>query len=425
MRTVDVVVVGGGVAGLVGACETARGGLSTLLLEAAPDVGGRARTRDSGGYALNQGPHALYVEGAFRKALADLGVDHPGRPPNIAAGALLWGEARHPLPLSLGAILRLTPLGVLDRLQLARTFGQIAEGRYGLRGQPLRAFTSALRPKVGQLLEAMVRLSTYANAPDDIDGQAALDQVRLSLGGVIYLDGGWGRIVEGLRRVGETAGVEVATSRRAALVVRSGENWRTRVEGGEVVESRSVILAVDPAESPRLCPSSVELSRAVALARPIRAVSLDLALSSRPVAGSGFALGVDEALYFSIHSDAAKLAPEGGAVIHASRYLAPDEAARPEHLERLERLVTLMQPGWRAAEVGRQRLTGIVVTHDIPHHARGGRRAPVSPADAPGLFLAGDWVGDAGMLSDASAASARAAAAGVLQRQGRGIMKAA
>jgi hypothetical protein len=31
-------------------------------------------------------------------------------------------------------------------------------------------------------------------------------------------------------------------------------------------------------------------------------------------------------------------------------------------------------------------------------------------ADAPGAFLAGDWVGDEGMLSDAAAASAVLAA---------------
>jgi hypothetical protein len=40
-------------------------------------------------------------------------------------------------------------------------------------------------------------------------------------------------------------------------------------------------------------------------------------------------------------------------------------------------------------------------------------RPSVAIADAPGLFIAGDWVGEEGMISDASAASAVAASAAI------------
>jgi hypothetical protein len=40
-------------------------------------------------------------------------------------------------------------------------------------------------------------------------------------------------------------------------------------------------------------------------------------------------------------------------------------------------------------------------------------RPAVSLPDAPGLFIAGDWVGDEGMIADAAAASSVAAASAI------------
>ena len=95
-------------------------------------------------------------------------------------------------------LLRATPLDVLDRLQLVKTFGDEAHGAYGVSGQPLTAFTGRLRPRVAKMIETLIRLVTYVHAPDLIDGKAALDQLKLSFGGVLYVDGGWGELVAGL-----------------------------------------------------------------------------------------------------------------------------------------------------------------------------------------------------------------------------------
>src|SRR3546814_19437837 len=57
------------------------------------------------------------------------------------------------------------------------------------------------------------------------------------------------------------------------------------------------------------------------LFRSIRLVCLDVALSSLPDKDTLFALGIDRPLYFSVHSTHAKLAPEGGALIHVAKYL--------------------------------------------------------------------------------------------------------
>ena len=82
-----------------------------------------------------------------------------------------------------------------------------------------------------------------------------------------------------------------------------------------------------------------------------------------------------------------------------------------------QRLLDLMQPGWRAALVARRFLPHLTVSHALVTAAQGGTAGRPGPAvpDVPGLYVAGDWVGPEGMLADASLASARQAARLILQ----------
>ena len=59
-----------------------------------------------------------------------------------------------------------------------------------------------------------------------------------------------------------------------------------------------------------------------------------------------------------------------------------------------------------------QPLRGITVAHGVVRWDR--PRPGVALPDAPGVFIAGDWVGDEGMISDASAASAMEAARAIV-----------
>ncbi len=74
----DVAVVGGGLAGLAAATSLARAGRSVVVFERSQRLGGRAMTRDTGGFAFNLGAHALYAAGAGARVLAGLGVEPVG-----------------------------------------------------------------------------------------------------------------------------------------------------------------------------------------------------------------------------------------------------------------------------------------------------------------------------------------------------------
>ena len=124
------------------------------------------------------------------------------------------------------------------------------------------------------------------------------------------------------------------------------------------------------------------------------------------------AFGVDAPVYFSVHSAIARLTPEGGALIHVSKYLPPGEEAGQAVRNELESLMEMMQPGWRAQVVHERFIPSLTVTHAQLTAARGGAWGrPASRLESfDNVSIAGDWVGPHGQLSDAATASAADAA---------------
>jgi oxygen-dependent protoporphyrinogen oxidase len=96
----DVVVVGGGLAGLTAARELGRAGLSVLLLEGSPDVGGKLRTGVVGGVQVDVGAESMLARRPEGVGLAEeLGLDlvHPA-----SGSTQLWTRgALRPLPRTL------------------------------------------------------------------------------------------------------------------------------------------------------------------------------------------------------------------------------------------------------------------------------------------------------------------------------------
>ena len=270
-------------------------------------------------------------------------------------------------------------------------------------------------------MEALARLTTYGVDVDSLSAGAAVRQLQLAGRSVLYLDGGWQSLVDALAAAVREAGVRVATGARVAAVERGGDRGVTgvRLADGTRHDGRAVVVAAGPCETAAL----VEGSEATSLApwrdaaAPVFMASLDLGLSRLPRPRALFALGIDRPVYFSVHSATARLAPAGGALVHAAMYLGARASSRAEDVRaELEALVDLVQPGWREAVVHARFLPRLLVAHGLPSAAQGGAegRPGAVVSDVPRLFIAGDWVGPTGLLADASLASARQAADAVL-----------
>ncbi len=419
-RVNGVIVIGGGLAGLTAATILAQAGRPVQVLEQAATLGGRAHTHKEGGFLFNRGPHALYRAGAARATLRRLGIAYRGHwVPPAAAG--LTHERIGPLPAGLGSFLTTPFLSGAGRRELLPLLLRLtrldtcAWDRVPLAEWLAREFhDSSLRT----LLELLVRVSSYSNAPAQVSAGAVLYQLRQVLfSSVEYLDGGWITLVQALAATAQAAGATIQTRGRVAAVAKAPNGWTVTLADGTSRQAAAVVLAVGPQPAARLVQGAGHDTPAAwaAAAIPVQAACLDVGLRNLPRPQARVVYGVDTPLYYSVHSARARLAPEGAATIHVARYLAPGEdgaAAAPT----LEALLDRVQPGWRNVCVVRRFLPQMTVSEALVTAAAGGtagRPAPAVP-DAPGLYVAGDWVGRTGLLADAALASAAQAAESIL-----------
>jgi phytoene dehydrogenase-like protein len=236
---------------------------------------------------------------------------------------------------------------------------------------------------------------------------------------VWYLDRGWQTLVDGLRDRAAGWGAAIRTRAKGESVEPGPEGIRVRLSTGEVVTSSAAVVALDPGRACALLGLDPEgaVARWTTARVPVQAACLDVALDRLPRPAHRFALGLDRPFYASVHSAAAKLAPEGVAVVHVMKYLGGEPALPVAAIEtELEGFLDRLQPGWRSHTVARRSLPVMTVAHALPSATDDGLdgRPQVTLDERPGVFLAGDWVGHEGMLADASVASAERAARAAL-----------
>lgn len=385
----DVVVIGGGLAGLTAAAYVARAGRSVTVHERSAAVGGRAATSIRDGFHLNQGPHALYRGGVGEAVLRELGVRIDGAPPSVA-GRVVFDGREEIAPAGPVSLLRTGALGLKGKAEIGRLLGAlrwIDATEWAGRSVSDWVESSVRQPRSRQLLHALVRLATYVNEPDQLSAQVAVSQLQSALGsGVLYLDHGWQSLVDQLT---SADGVTVQTG--------------STIDG--LPDAPAVIVAVgDPASAARLVGTSWDLGPAAT------ASCMDLGLSAAP--DHDFVLGGDVPFYFSNHSAAANLAPDG--MWHAAmvEYLRGDSTPDVDALQEFSGFAGVRNDD----VVMRRRLHRMTTVAAMPTAAAGGYsgRPGVTDTGHQHVMIAGDWVGANGHLADASLASGREAAAAAL-----------
>lgn len=417
-RAVDVAVVGGGLAGLTAAVAAARAGATVVVLEARGDLGGRARSTPLGAATTNLGPHALYRHGAAHRILDGFGVAVSGSIP-LGPQFARAGEGLHALPITPGAVLRTTLLRGADKLALARLLagiGRLDPSRHDARTVVELVADLAPRPRLAELLHALVRIATYGNDPTIASGGAALRQLQLgAAGNVLYLDDGWQQLVDGLATVARRDGVVIHSGAAVdAVDERDGAGWVVRT-GERSVAASAVVVATPPAVADRLCRTDGVLTKAAG--PPVHAAVLDVVADRVPP--RRLTLGVDRPTYASVHGPPARLVPDGMSATVCARYLHDQEDHDPD-VTREELRGERRSLGIADEHVVEERyFHRLTVAGGQPLAAAGGPsgRPDVTAAARGGLFVAGDWVGPEGLLADAAVASGLAAGTGAARWQ--------
>lgn len=392
-------VVGGGLAGLIAAHTVVRAGVACVIHDSTHELGGRGRTDEYRGFRYNRGPHAFYLGGEAARILGTLGVRPRGEAPKVA-GTVAVRDGRVALaPVSVASLLR-TPLlgwrGKRDLGVLLARIGRIDPATLATTTTAEWIASCTDDEAAGDVLHALVRLTSYVNAPDQLSAEVAVRQIQLGLDpGVMYLHGGWQQLVDALL----DPAIRVVTGAPVA----------------DLPDAPAVIVATgDPASTARIlgrpAPDAVRADAAV----------LDLGLARRPA--RRVVLGLDQPIYLSDHGFPEGMTPADRSSVSLAQYLAPgDEPARD-----LLR-VFAAHAGIGAADVIDERyLHRMTVVSSIATAEAGGLRgrSPGTFDGLPGVFAAGDWVGQRGHLLDAVASSAHEAAlAAVRHVEARSILR--
>ncbi len=407
-RTVDVVVVGGGLAGLTAAAAASGDGRSVVLLDGRPG-GNRAVTETVGRFLFNRGAHALYRKGAARPVLARLGVKVTGSRPPLRGGIGRRGDVIDRLPLGPVAAARNRLVSRRGVIRLARVLAGMPRWRPdSLAGMTAAAWFDelGLDGDERQLMEMLARTATYVTDFDTVSADLIALQVKLAAqGNVDYLDGGWQTLLDGLAAACERAGVERVPV-AALAVVPEGRLVRVELGGGaatRLLAGAVVVAAGTPDAMVSMLPQ-----RPVAwagLAGPIHVACLELGLAEPPP--TRVLLGLDRPLYLICHAPPARLAPAGGAVVHGLRYLrAAEDPPAAELRGELEAHARLAGIDVATAEEARYRHR-MASTGALPIPETGGlaRRPGVTSSGFDGVFVAGDWLGPGAHLADAALAT--------------------
>jgi phytoene dehydrogenase-like protein len=399
-------VIGAGLAGLAAAATAAKGGASTVVLDAR-SPGGRARTATREGFTFNLGPHALYRRGEGMRVLQTLGVEPVGSEPPLSQYKLLIDGALHRMPVSPGSLLRTTALGTRSKASLSKLLAWLprldARKHAGISVDDWIAEQS-LRPDADAVLRALLRIGTYCNDFSDLSADTAIFQMqRAASGGVLYLDGGWTQLVDGLR-----GGLDVRTRTRVDSVRSTARHVEVTTPAETFHARTAVVAAGTPLAALGLLGA---LPGWTDIGDPLTGAVLDLGVRGLP--SPGYVLGVDEPIYGTTQSPPARQAPAGNSVVTVIRYGARNAAEDRRDLD-----AWLPHLGVDREAIAVERfLARMVVVGAVPRAVNGGLagRPAVHATGMPNVFLAGDWVGPDGHLADASLASGHAAGLAALR----------
>jgi phytoene dehydrogenase-like protein len=405
----DVVVVGAGLGGLATATRLANAGRRVVVCERAEHPGGRGRTSLREGFSLNLGAHALYCSGPAMAMLRELGVSPRGQMPN-GRGVVVRAGSEHAMPATPVSMLSTSLIDLRSKFALVGFFSHVRRlDAASLRGVSCQTWLERqiAGEELRKLVTAVVRLTTYCGDLEQLSAQAAVEQLRMAFsGGVLYLDGGWAQLVGALVERAHAAGVEFRFGARVEAIARADQaRWAVQVDDG-IIPCADVVIASSPRVADKLLTPVLGPTDLAAAARPCTAAVLDLGLRGE-WPGPRFAINLDEPIYLSVHSDVAAVAPAGHTLLSLIWYRRSDEQLSATQLrERLECCVRRWMPNFEQSVLAEQFLPNITVAHDLPQASRGGLAGRAPTGLGEGLHLVGDWVGDRGLLLDASLASA-------------------
>lgn len=404
----DVVIIGGGVAGLATGALLAKQGKSVAVLERGNQPGGRAYTYAEKGFTLNYGPHAVYRPDAgvlgdvlrrLEQPMLKFGYPDPLRSYwaiDERFGAV--GAKPHQFMMTkllpITSRLRMGPIFMALRSAKPATLGEMTYGEW------CESHTSD--PLLRGFLNGLATVNTYTRPAGDLSAAWVLRHFQENMfekNYVAYMSGGWGSMLKAFIDALHASGGElIAGARVETLETDATGRITAAVTPGECYEADAFVCTLPPQDAPSIAAPGSALATEMARwsdLKDVRAICIDLGFSRIVRDDLGLVFDIDRDLYYSVHSDSTPdLAPPGGQLLHAMAYLSDDEAADERLLAgRKEQLVAGLDrhfPGWREAVAVERTLPNVRVASVRETPEQHARRVPLRSSAASNLYYAND-----------------------------------
>ena len=262
--TTDVLVVGGGVAGLVAALECAKVGLRVTVLERRESIGGCVGRIELDGLSLDSGAESFATRGgAVAELLESLGLADDIEKPNPAGAWLVWpasGSRLDAAPLPRTGVLGIpaNPLGddvrriigwngavraYVDRLMPILTIGRA------------HSLGNLVRKRMGDAvldrLVTPISAGVYSSNPDDLDLDVVAPGLNEAMTRAGSLSGGVGQLIEERRAGSAVLGLRGGMQRLVDALAGQLERFGVEVLTGAEVTGLERLAPPGGADHPR------------------------------------------------------------------------------------------------------------------------------------------------------------------------------
>lgn len=415
MKNFDIVIVGGGLSGLTAAVYLSKLGKKVAVIEKGKHLGGRASTKEILGSSYNLGPHAFYKKGEALRILREIGIAVEGGSPRLN-GTIFFENLPYELPSTFISVLKTKLQSYKEKkefIQLMLNLGTMEASKYNQ--QTLEQWAeSTIKSKLNQqLFYTFCRLASYIHAPELVRADVVLRQLKLSLGGAIYVHRGWQSIIDKLEEQGRKLGVTflknsivkeidvISNIKQVLLTTKKGE--------AQTLMAKWIISTVSPKELLTTVKGiqQSKVSDVLTNCIAVRAACLDVTVNHLTDSTRHFSLDMNQSFYYSNHSHSSKLSYHpSNQIIHVMKYLRPEELAVAEQV--LEDFLEKNQPGWKDYVVSKRYSPNLIVTHRIPT-VGSADIMELALQEFPGLVLAGEWVSNHSLLAEGAIHSAKKA----------------
>ena len=404
----DVVIIGGGIAGLSTGALLAKQGKRVTVIEKGNQPGGRAYAYEEKGFTLNYGPHAMYLpeSGQLADVMRRLGRPSPkcNYPDSMYA---YWadGDRLAVIGSKPHQVLTTKLFSLGERLQVVKIMLAIksAKAEEVSPGTTWRHWVEQHTgdPAVRRFAMALATVNTYTRPAADLDAAWLLAHFKRALfakDSVGYMCGGWRSMYDVfIEELASNGGALITGERIDGLEIVNGR-ITAAISADDRYEADAFVCTLPPQDAPAVAPEGsplrAEMQRWQSLI-DVRALCMDLGFDRKVREDLALVFDIERDLYYSVHSfTTPDLAPATGQLLHAMAYLSPEEAADDALLAaRKNELVTgldLHFPGWRDAIVVERTLPAarVVAARQTPENRK--HLVPLRAATVDNLYFAGD-----------------------------------